>query len=112
MADEDILRNLVPDFPRLEKVNTRAVSVTCRGGTDGYDFSSRFFAPVEGVNEDPVTGSVHCALTPYWSAKLGKTEMKAFQASAHGGEMRLKLAGERVFIYGRAVTVLRGELDA
>jgi predicted PhzF superfamily epimerase YddE/YHI9 len=77
-----------------------------------FDFVSRFFAPGSGIDEDPVTGSAHCCLTPYWSAKLGKDEMIAYQASARGGVVRVRLAGDHVKLAGEAVTVLRGELTA
>jgi len=73
---------------------------------------SRFFAPSVGINEDPVTGGAHCSLTPYWAEKLGKTEMVGYQASPRGGVVRVRLAGERVYLSGQAVTVLRGELTA
>jgi predicted PhzF superfamily epimerase YddE/YHI9 len=86
--------------------------VTSRASTAGFDFVSRFFAPRVGVNEDPVTGSAHCCLTPYWSKRLGKNELVAYQASARGGVLRVRLAGERVGIAGQAVTTLRGELLA
>ena len=75
-----------------------------------YDFVSRYFAPCAGVDEDPVTGSAHCALTPYWAAKLGRLEMTAFQASRRGGVVYVKLQGDRVKLAGNAVTVLRAEL--
>ena len=87
----------------------RGVIVTSRGSGE-YDFISRFFAPGSGIDEDPVTGSSHCCLTPYWSQKLGKTEMNAYQASPRGGAIRVRLDGDRVKLAGRAVTVLRGEL--
>ena len=85
-------------------------TTTARAETNGYDFISRFFAPAAGVNEDPVTGSSHCCLTPFWARRLGKTEFLAYQASPRGGVLRLRLAGDRVVIGGQAVTVLRGEL--
>jgi predicted PhzF superfamily epimerase YddE/YHI9 len=88
------------------------VIATCRTTTPGFDFMSRFFAPSIGIDEDPVTGGAHCSLTPYWSEKLGKTEMVGYQASARGGVVRGRLAGDRVYLGGRAVTVLRGELSA
>jgi predicted PhzF superfamily epimerase YddE/YHI9 len=91
-------------------VEARGVIVTSRAENGEYDFVSRFFAPQSGVPEDPVTGSAHCALTPYWSAKLGKKELVAYQASSRGGTLRLRLDGERVKLGGQAVTVLRGEL--
>src|SRR5947199_337304 len=84
--------------------------VTSRAATPGYDFVSRFFAPRVGVDEDPVTGSAHCALTPFWSERLQRSEMTAFQASRRGGVLRVRLAGDRVGLGGQAVTVLRGEL--
>ena len=87
----------------------RGVIVTARGAGE-YDFVSRFFAPGSGIDEDPVTGSAHTALAPYWAARLGKTEMTGFQASARGGVVKVRLAGDRVYLSGQAVTVLRGEL--
>src|SRR5213595_1075978 len=109
---EEVVRGLKPDLAALERVDARGIIVTARATTPGFDFVSRFFAPQTGVPEDPVTGSAHCALTPYWSAKLAKNELRAFQASPRGGELRLRLAGDRVRIGGQAVTVLRGELTA
>lgn len=112
VATEEELRALNPDHARLRTIKVRGVIVTARSSDPRFDFVSRFFAPGSGVDEDPVTGSAHCALTPYWSKKLGKTEMTAFQASARGGVVRVRLAGDRVKLGGRAVTVLRGELLA
>lgn len=111
VASESVVRALAPDLTALSRVETRGVIVTARAGGE-YDFVSRFFAPQSGVPEDPVTGSAHCALTPYWSDKLGKQKLRAFQASSRGGALRLALAGDRVRIAGQAVTVLRGELTA
>jgi PhzF family phenazine biosynthesis protein len=110
VGNEEIVRNLQPDFARLAKVKTRGVIVTSASSMREYDFVSRFFAPAIGINEDPVTGSAHCSLTPYWANKLGKTEMHAFQASSRGGEIKVCLDGERVVIAGQAVTVISGEL--
>lgn len=110
VADEATVRNLAPNFDALARVEARGVIVTSRGRAGQYDFVSRFFAPQSGVPEDPVTGSAHCALAPYWGAKLGKQELVAFQASSRGGELRLRLAGDRVRLGGQAVTVLRCEL--
>ena len=110
LDSEAQVRALKPDLGALERVEARGVIVTSRATTQGYDFVSRFFAPRVGVPEDPVTGSAHCALAPYWSERLGRTEMTAYQASARGGVVRLRLAGERVMLGGQAVTVLRGEL--
>ena len=112
VENEAIVRSVQPDFARLKQCQARGVMVTSRSDTPGYDFVSRFFAPRVGVNEDPVTGSAHCALVPYWSQKLGKTELMAYQASARGGELRLRLEGERVIIAGQAVTILKAELAA
>jgi len=84
--------------------------VTSRAETPGYDFVSRFFAPGVGVNEDPVTGSAHCCLVPFWSERLNQQAFVAYQASARGGVLRVRLDGNRVRIAGQAVTVLRGEL--
>jgi predicted PhzF superfamily epimerase YddE/YHI9 len=105
------VRGLAPDLGALARVEARGVIVTSRAATAGYDFVSRFFAPQSGVPEDPVTGSAHCALTPFWSERLHKTEMSAYQASARGGVVRVRLeGGARVILGGQAVTVLRGEL--
>ena len=110
VASEDEVRALDPDHARLRRIPVRGVIVTSRSAE--YDFVSRFFAPGSGIDEDPVTGSAHCCLTPYWSAKLGKDAMTAFQASKRGGVVRVRLTGDRVKLGGEAVTVLRGELTA
>lgn len=107
---EQVVRNLKPDFGRLAEVEARGIIVTSRSASPEFDFVSRFFAPRSGVNEDPVTGSAHCCLGPYWAPRLGKQEFVAYQASARGGVVRVRLAGERVKLGGQAVTVLRGEL--
>jgi PhzF family phenazine biosynthesis protein len=109
-AGEEVIRSIEPDPRRLRELNVRGVMVTAAGAAGEFDFVSRFFAPGAGIDEDPVTGSAHCALGPYWSAKLGKDEMLAFQASARGGVVRVTLAGDRVKLGGKAVTVLRGNL--
>lgn len=111
VADEATLRGLKPAFHLLRKMPVRGVIATAAGSGE-FDFVSRFFAPGAGVDEDPVTGSAHCALAPYWAAKLGKTEMTGFQASARGGVVRVRLVGDRVILSGQAVTTLRGELLA
>ena len=110
VESEATVRALAPDFTSLKRVEARGVMVTSRAATPGYDFVSRFFAPRVGVDEDPVTGSAHCALTPFWSERLQRSEMTAFQASRRGGVLRVRLAGDRVGLGGQAVTVLRGEL--
>ncbi|VBB06649.1 phenazine biosynthesis phzf protein [Lucifera butyrica] len=109
VAEEEQVRTLRPDFGVLATVPVRGVIVTAAANT-GSDFVSRFFAPVVGINEDPVTGSAHCALAPYWAGKLQKTELTAFQASSRGGELRLAVKGTRVHILGQAVTVFQGTL--
>jgi PhzF family phenazine biosynthesis protein len=104
------VRALKPDYKRLANRGGRGVMVTARDESGEYDFISRFFAPAAGIDEDPVTGSAHCGLAPYWAAKLDKNEMTAFQASARGGLVRVAVAGDRVLLRGQAVTVLRGML--
>ena len=110
VATEDDVRALQPDHAMLRRVPMRGVVVTSRASTKGFDFVSRFFAPGSGVDEDPVTGSAHCALAPYWAPRLGKQDFVAYQASPRGGVLRVTLAGDRVRLAGRAITVLRGEL--
>lgn len=110
VATEAEVKAVAPDFGRLIRVACRGVIVTALSASKGYDFISRFFAPVVGVNEDPVTGSAHCRLTPYWQAKLKKNEFTAYQASARGGFLQLTAAGDRVRIGGNAVTVFQGTL--
>jgi PhzF family phenazine biosynthesis protein len=90
----------------------RGVIVTARSASPEFDFISRFFAPGSGIDEDPVTGSAHTALGPYWAGILGKTDMVAFQASARGGVVKVRVAGDRVKLGGQAVTVMTGELKA
>jgi PhzF family phenazine biosynthesis protein len=109
---EETLRGLDPDHSTLRKLPVRGVIVTARSGSGDFDFVSRFFAPGSGVDEDPVTGSAHCALGPYWGERLGKSELTAFQASARGGVVRVRLQGGRVILGGQAVTVMTGELLA
>ena len=104
------VRSLNPDFERLRRLPARGVIVTARSDDEQFDFVSRFFAPAAGVNEDPVTGSAHCALAPYWSDRFKRQELVGYQASARGGIVRVRVAGERVLMRGKAVTVLRGEL--
>ena len=106
----DIVRKLAPDFTALLKVETRGTVVTAHGDDGAHDIVSRFFAPAAGVNEDPVTGSAHCALAPYWSEKLGKPALRAYQASERGGELRIRAQGERVILEGQAVTVFKAEM--
>lgn len=110
VESEEVVRGMHPDFARLAAVEARGVMVTSRARTEGYDFVSRFFAPQVGINEDPVTGSAHCCLAPYWCGKFGRDELVGYQASPRGGVVRVRLNGDRVLLGGQAVTVLRGEL--
>jgi PhzF family phenazine biosynthesis protein len=106
------VRQLSPNFALLIGFDVRGMIVTARSDDSRYDFVSRFFCPSVGVNEDPVTGSAHCALATYWAPRLGKDAMTGLQASARGGVVGATLRGERVLLAGRAVTVLKGELLA
>lgn len=110
VASESIVRAIEPNFTLLSKIPVRGVIVTSRSDASDYDFVSRFFAPAVGVNEDPVTGSAHCFLSPYWSERMGRNELIGYQASARGGVVKVRLDGDRVHLGGQAVTVLRGEL--
>ena len=110
VASETILRQMAPDFRLLATVPTRGVIVTSRSDDSRYDFVSRFFAPAAGIDEDPVTGSAHCSLGDYWKERLGKESFVAYQASARGGVVEVQVAGNRVFLRGKAVTVASGEI--
>jgi predicted PhzF superfamily epimerase YddE/YHI9 len=109
-VEESELLGMSPDHGLLRKIPVRGVIVTSRSSDARFDFVSRFFAPGSGIDEDPVTGSAHTALAPYWAARLGKTTMMARQASPRGGVVRVTMKGERVLLGGQAVTTLRGEL--
>lgn len=111
-ADEGAVRAIAPDFAVLRALPARGVIVTSRSSDKRFDFVSRFFAPAVGVDEDPVTGSSHTVLVPYWAAKLGKMSLTAYQASARGGVLHLRHEGARVKIAGKAVTVIAGDLLA
>ena len=110
LDDEGTLESLQPDIRKLEALSCRGVIVTSRSADPEFDFASRFFAPRVGVDEDPVCGSAHCCLGPYWGEKLGKLELAGHQRSRRGGVVRVRVEGPRVVLIGRAVTVLRGEL--
>ena len=111
VASEREVREMAPDFLSLKKIPMRGVIVTSRASTPGFDFVSRFFAPSVGINEDPVTGSAHCCLAPYWQKKLNKNTLRAYQSSERGGVIRIRLdAPDRVIIGGNAVTVWKGSL--
>lgn len=111
VADEAVVRQLTPDLAQLATLPVRGMIVTARSATSGVDFVSRFFAPRVGVPEDPVTGSAHCALGPYWSSRLQKKDMVGYQVSARGGKVRVRVCGDRVHLGGKALTVLRGTIE-
>src|SRR5437868_7991611 len=111
LDSEEQVRQLTPDHAALRKIPVRGVIVTSRAANGDYDFVSRYFAPGSGIDEDPVTGSAHCRLAPFWSERLGKNSMTGFQASARGGIVHVRLNGDRVVLGGNAVTILRGELQ-
>jgi PhzF family phenazine biosynthesis protein len=104
------VRDLTPRLDAILQLACTGVIVTAHGD-DGYDFVSRYFAPAKGIPEDPVTGGAHCALTPFWARKLGRSEFHAYQASRRGGSMRCRLAGDRVEIEGRCVFYLQGDIE-
>ncbi|MEW6473371.1 MAG: PhzF family phenazine biosynthesis protein [Actinomycetota bacterium] len=109
--DAETVRMLAPDFRALAGYDARGVIVTAPGdGLDGADFVSRCFYPATGIDEDPVTGSAHCTLASFWCARLGRPSLVGWQASRRGGRVGVELAGDRVLLTGRAVTVLRGDL--
>ena len=110
VESERIVRSLQPDLAKLRTISMRGVIVTSTSDDPHFDFISRYFAPGAGVDEDPVTGSAHCCLGPYWSEQLGMNEMTAFQASARSGTVQIRMNGDRVILGGQAVTVVRGEL--
>ncbi|MFY9820605.1 MAG: PhzF family phenazine biosynthesis protein [Thermoanaerobaculia bacterium] len=112
LPSEAAVRGSAPDAQRLAALPVRGVIITARAAAGPHDIVSRFFAPGSGVYEDPVTGSAHCTLGPYWAEKLGKTELLAYQASARGGSLKVQVAGERVKLGGQAITVLQGRLLA
>lgn len=103
-----VVRAISPDFSAIASLDRKGVIVTA-AGDEGYDFISRYFAPAQGIPEDPVTGSAHCALTPYWAERLHKSEFRAFQASRRGGELGCRYSGDRVELAGTCVFYLEGE---
>jgi PhzF family phenazine biosynthesis protein len=110
LAPSASVRSLRPDFAKLTQVPIQSVIVTAPSDDPRFDFISRFFAPNAGINEDPVTGSAHCCLAPFWARRLNKSKMVGFQASARGGVVHVRLDGDRVELGGQAVLVLKGEL--
>jgi PhzF family phenazine biosynthesis protein len=109
LASAEAVRALKPDFARLGTMPVRGVIVTARADDPRFDFVSRFFAPAAGVNEDPVTGSAHCCLAPYWAAKLAKDELTGHQCGRRGGVVHVRASGPRVALAGHARTTVRGE---
>ena len=110
LESEDAVRRLTPDLRLLATLPVDGLIVTSVAESDGIDFVSRYFAPRFGIDEDPVTGAAHCCLGPFWSRRLGRSEFSAFQASARGGHLQVRVAADRVHLRGKAITVLRGEL--
>jgi len=110
VADEAAVLAVRPELRAIAALGVRGVIVTAASASPERDFVSRFFAPAAGVDEDPVTGSAHCALAPYWAGKLGKAALNGYQASARGGTVECTVAGDRVVLGGRAITVLRAKL--
>jgi PhzF family phenazine biosynthesis protein len=108
--DENLIRKVEPDISALEKLPLPEVIITAQSRDPEFDFISRFFAPQLGVNEDPVTGSAHCMLTPYWADKLCKDTLTAYQASSRGGILHLRLVGDRVKIQGAAKIIFKADL--
>lgn len=111
MDKPDAVENYIPDFQKLAGLSFQGLIITARGTDNKYDFVSRYFAPQAGINEDPVTGSAHCSLAPYWASKLNKQEFFAYQASERGGILKVKLENERVLLHGQAVTIFSGNLE-
>lgn len=112
VSSEEIVRSLQPDMNALAGLPTRGIIVTAKSTSADFDFVSRFFAPRLGIPEDPVTGSAHCALAPFWAERLAKMEMRGYQASPRGGIVGVRVNGERVVLIGQAVTVIEGTLLA
>jgi PhzF family phenazine biosynthesis protein len=112
VGSETEVREAVPDFGKLRRATERGVMITSVAASPDFDFVSRFFAPAVGVDEDPVTGSAHCCLAPFWAERLGRSELLGYQASRRGGVVRTRIVGDRVVLGGQAVTVLRGQLEA
>jgi PhzF family phenazine biosynthesis protein len=110
VESEDAVQSLRPDLTKIGRLQTRGLIVTSRASRTDCDYVSRYFAPAAGVDEDPVTGSAHCCLGPFWKDRLGRDNLMGFQASARGGYVRTRCEGDRVFISGQAITVMRGEL--
>ena len=106
--EQDDILTIKPDFEKLKSLNLRGVIITAKG--QNADFVSRFFAPKFGIDEDPVTGSAHCELTPYWAKKLGKSQLIGKQLSPRGGIVQCELKGDRVLLSGKAVKYMEGQI--
>jgi PhzF family phenazine biosynthesis protein len=109
LENAQMVSDFVPDFNKIDQLTQQDLLITAHDGKR-FDFVSRFFSPKTGIYEDPVTGMAHCSLAPYWAARLGKTEFHAYQASKRGGELWVRLGEDRVFLGGKAVTVLQGDI--
>ena len=112
LADEPAVRSIRPDIGRVATFPVRGIIATSLSSAPEFDFVSRFFAPLVGIDEDPVCGSAHCFLAPFWAARLGRNTLTAHQVSKRSGVVRVRLDGDRVALIGQAVTVLKGELTA
>lgn len=114
LRSADAVRSFVPDAARIAALGHGCIGITAKGGTDRsgapVDFTSRYFAPGHGIEEDPVTGSTHATLAPYWAGRLGKSELTAYQASARGGAVGCRVTADRVILGGTAVTYLKGTI--
>lgn len=110
LSEEALIRTFVPEFAKIKEIDALSLIITAHGNPP-YDFVSRVFAPRDGINEDPVTGSAHCKLADYWQAKLSKNHFLAYQASDRGGVVDVTVKGDRVFLKGQAITVLKGTLN-
>lgn len=108
--DEQFIQNTQPDIALIKTIDSQGVIITAESESPNVDFVSRYFGPQVGIDEDPVTGSAHCLLTPIWAERLGKTNFKAKQASARGGDLELSLQNDRVFITGKAALYLKGTI--
>ena len=111
VANPDMVKEFIPDFLKMAQLPYQGLIITARGDNNKHDFVSRYFAPRAGINEDPVTGSAHCSLAPYWAPKLNKFEFIAYQASERGGILKVKLENDRVILKGQAVTIFSGDLE-
>jgi len=110
IENEELVRNMKPDFRMMKNSEYGDLIVTAKSEEAGFDFCVRCFAPTLGIDEDPVTGSAHCALVPFWNMKTGKKDFISHQVSKRSGVLKVSLKGDRVEISGQAVTIIKGEL--